>query len=83
MTSKRKPIRREVRCLYKALLREKGVTFNLKEMIGFFDEYQNLRDRVLRSREAPPSLKAGLIYDYKMPNYLKWVKKYLIKGKKK
>ena len=77
MISKRKPIRREVRCLYKVLLKEKGIIFNLKEMIGFFDEYQNLRDRVLRSDEAPPSLKAGLMYEYKMPKYLKWAKKYL------
>ena len=75
-------MRREVRCLYKALLKEDGVMLNLKKMIGFFEEYRDLRTRVLCSNEAPPSLKAGLVYELKMPKYLKWVKKYLIKGEK-
>jgi hypothetical protein len=77
MTSKRKPIGREVRYLYKKLLKEDGRMLNLKRVIGFYDEYNDLRGRVLGSREAPYTLKIDL-RPLKMPLYLKWAKKYLV-----
>ncbi len=83
MINKRKPIRREVRCLYMALLKNNKGVRDLRKMIGFFDEYIDLRDRVVRSGDVPPSVRAGLIFAIKMPKYLKWAKKYLIKGEKK
>ncbi len=77
MTSKRKPIGREVKWLYKKLLKPDGSVLNLKKIIGFYDEYNDLRGRILNSREAPGTLKHSLP-PLKMPLYLKWAKKYLV-----
>ncbi len=77
MTSKRKPIKREVRYLYLALLKNDGAILNLKKMINFYEEYNDLRGRVLSSREAPSTLKVSMP-PLKMPKYLKWVKQYLM-----
>ena len=77
MTNKRKPIRREVRCLYLALLKKDGVVLNLSDMVGYYEEYIDLRGRIINSQEAPSTLKVGLP-PLKMPKYLKWVKKYLV-----
>lgn len=77
MTSKRKPMRREVRCLYRKLLKEDGKILDLKKIIGFYDEYNDLRGRILNSREAPGTLKNSLP-PLKMPQYLKWIRQYLI-----
>ncbi|KKM65191.1 hypothetical protein LCGC14_1493730, partial [marine sediment metagenome] len=49
MINKRKPIRREVRCLYMALLKNNKGVRDLRKMIGFFDEYIDLRDRVTKN----------------------------------
>jgi len=75
--TKRKPMRREVRCLYRALLKEDGVMLDLHKMIGFYEEYNDLRDRVMSSQEAPGTLKNNLP-PLKMPKYLQWAKQYLI-----
>jgi len=79
--AKRKPIKREVRCLYKALLKE-GKLLDLRKMIGLYEDYNKLRKKVLASDEAPQTLKVGMP-PLKMPKYLKWAKKYLVKGGKK
>jgi len=78
MTSKkRKPLRREVRCLYLALLKESATVLDLRKMIGFYEDYNDLRSRVISSAEAPSTLKVSLP-PLKMPKYLKWVKQYLV-----
>lgn len=77
MTSKRKPIKREVGCLYRKLLKQDGKVLNLKKIIGFYEEYNNLRSRIFNSDEAPYSLKVDL-HPLKMPQYLIWIKQYLI-----
>lgn len=76
MTSKRKPIRREVRYLYLALLKP-GAVLDLAKIIGFYDEYNGLRDRVMNSQEAPAALKRDLV-PLSMPKYLDWVREYLM-----
>ena len=74
---KRKPIKREVRCLYLALLKEGRTVLDLKKMIGFYEDYNDLRARVMNSAEAPSTLKVSLP-PLKMPKYLKWAKQYLV-----
>lgn len=75
--AKRKPLKREVRYLYLALLKEQGRTMDLRKIIGFYEEYEDLRNRALASDEAPKALKNNLP-PLKMPKYLQWVKQYLI-----
>ena len=77
MTNKRKPIRREVRCLYLALFKDKGNILSLSKMIGYYEEYNDLRARALASKETPMALKNNLP-PLEMPKYLQWIKQYLI-----
>jgi hypothetical protein len=78
MTSKnRKPMGRDIRYLYLALLKKSPKRKSLKKMIGFYEEYINLRERAMNSPSAPSALKFNLP-PIKMPEYLKWVKKYLV-----
>lgn len=44
-------------------------------MIGFYEEYNDLRSRVMNSAESPTMLKS-LFLPLKMPKYLKWAKKH-------
>lgn len=60
-----------------ALLKESGTVLDLRKMIGFYEEYNDLRARVMNSAEAPSTLKVSLP-PLKMPKYLKWVKQYLV-----
>jgi hypothetical protein len=78
---KRKPIKREVRCIYTALLKNSKM-LNLRKMIGFYEEYDKFRKRVHNSEEAPMALK-NYLPPLKMPKYLMWAKKYLVKAKGK
>ena len=73
---KRKPIKREVLYLYRALLKE-GKMLDLHKMIGYYEDYIGLRKEIMKADEAPQTLKVGLP-PLKMPKYLIWAKQYLI-----
>lgn len=77
MTDKRKPIKREVRCLYKALLKEDGEQVSVTELVGHYLEYNAFRQKILNSRVASARLKANLP-PLKTPKYVSWVQKYLV-----
>lgn len=82
MTSKRKPVKREVKYLYKKLLKPDGRILNLKNVIGFYDEFNDFVKRVHTSEESPDALKSKFGWSsmsrLEMPLYLKWAKKYLM-----
>ena len=78
MAKKRKPIKREIRCIYLALLKGNRSVLNLKNMIRFYEEYDGLRIRVMGSDDAPSTLKVSMP-PLNMPRYLKWAKQYLIR----
>jgi len=69
-------MRREVKYLYRRLLKKNGRVLDLKNIIGFYDEYNDLRGRALNNQEAPRELKYYLPA-IKMPKYLQWAKQFL------
>jgi hypothetical protein len=57
---------RKARCLYIALLKN---SCELRKMIGFYEEYNDLRSRIMNSVESPIMLKS-LFLLVKTPKYL-------------
>lgn len=68
-------MRREVRNLYKALLKEKYVTAVIEEFVYAFEEYNAYRESV-----ASSAIKRRVIKVYlpaiKKPQYIEWAEKY-------
>jgi len=79
---KRKPWKREVRCLYLMLLKNNGRIVNINKIIGYYNQYDNL----IQSKDDldfPHTIKNGLVYGksgIKTPKYLQWSKKFLVKS---
>ena len=73
-------MQRQVKCLYKLMLKDRGRVANLKGIISFYDDYNKLTSLVKNNKDAP-----GAAFTYipniKMPK--QWAKKYLVKRKKK
>jgi len=72
----KKSVRRELKWLYRALLKNEGKTINLNELVGWYDEYTNFRLRALKSDNAPSSLKVALP-PINIPKYIQWIKQYM------
>jgi len=73
-------MRREVRCLYCAVFKASGRQENIKEMVGWYDRYNAFRKEVLESESAPSTIKTQVV-PIKTPQYIKWVKQYIIEEK--
>jgi hypothetical protein len=72
-------MKREVRCLYRLLLKPGGKVLDVRNVLEIYEEYNMFRDKVLNADEAPAIMK-GYFPKMDMPKYLEWVKQYLIKG---
>lgn len=70
-------MKREVRCLYKLLLKPDGKVLDVRKVLEIYEEYSDFRDKVLGADEAPVVMK-GYFPEMGMPKYLEWVKQYLI-----
>jgi len=79
---KRKPWKREVRCLYLMLLKNNGRIIDINKTIGYYNQYDDL----IRSKDDPDfpqAIKSSLVYGKlgtKMPQYLQWSRKFLAQG---
>lgn len=69
-------MRREVMWLYLALLKD-GETVNVSEIIKLYNKYNLFRKEVQSSNAAPSTFKNSLP-PIDMPQYLNWIKKYII-----
>lgn len=76
MTNKRIPVKREIKWLYRALLKPECVRVQVAELVGFYNEYEDFRHKVLSSNVAPTMLKNTLPV-IKKPQYVQWVEKFL------
>lgn len=76
MTSKRVPVKREIKWLYRALLKPERVRVEVTELVGFYKEYEEFRRKVIDSNVAPATLKTSLP-PLKKPQYVSWVEKFL------
>jgi len=68
---------RNVLWTYKAFFGKESIR-SISKHIQYYDRYTNLRDEINNDPDAPNSLKVN-IKPIKMPRYLKWVKKSLLK----
>lgn len=71
-------MRREIRWVYKALLKPDGKVVNVQELISLYDRYNEFRKEIQESDVAPGTLKASLP-PLKMPNYLEWLSQYIVR----
>jgi hypothetical protein len=71
-------MRRELRWIYKALLKPEGEVVNIRELISLYDRYNEFRKEIQESKVAPGTLKNSLP-PLKMPNYLEWLSQYIIR----
>lgn len=69
--------RREIRWIYKALLKPQRKVVNINNILGYYDRYETLRNDLEHDVEAPSSLKAALV-QVKKPKYLQWISEYVI-----
>jgi len=76
MTSKRIPVKRELKWIYKALLKPDRIRVQVSELVGFYKEYDEFRSKVLNSNVAPATLKMSLP-PVKKPQYVTWIEKFL------
>lgn len=73
-------MRREVRCLYCAVFKVPGKQMDIKQIIGFYDDYNEFRKKILENESAPSTIKTQLV-PIKTPQYIEWAKQYLIEEK--
>lgn len=69
-------VKREIRNSYLALLKSEGKTIKIKDLIRFYDEYDDFRNKLLSNPAAPSSLKVQLP-PIRVPQYVDWIKRYL------
>lgn len=69
--------RRELRWVYKALLKPNRQVANISNILGYYDRYDTLRNDLESDIEAPSSLKAALVPINK-PKYLQWISEYVV-----
>lgn len=72
-------MRRELRWIYKALLKPCGRVISIKRVLGLYEQYESLRKEIGEDKDAPGSLKSAL-HPIEMPKYLKWISQYIIYG---
>lgn len=75
---KNKAIKREVKWLYRALLRNGGRVVSLSKTIGYYDKHAEYRDELQKDPDTPSTLKAKM-QPVIAPQYLRWAKQYLVK----
>lgn len=68
-------IKREVRNSYLALLKTEGQALEVKDLLRFYDEYEEFRNRLLTNPAAPSSLKVQLP-PLRVPQYVEWMKRF-------
>jgi len=73
-------IPREIKCLYKLVLKDHGKLSDLHKIVEFYSAYDKLTDLIKNNPEVPGNT---YIPSVKMPKYLQWAKKYLSKRKRK
>jgi hypothetical protein len=71
-------MKREIRFLYKLLLKPDGKVLDVRKVIEMYHKYDEFRNEVLNSEEAPETMK-GFFPKVEMPKYLEWVQQYVIK----
>jgi len=71
-------MKREVRHLYLTLFQKNGKVVDLKKIVGYYEKYDQFRDDVMASDDAPRILKHSLMV-MRMPKFLIWAKGYFIK----
>lgn len=69
-------VKREVRNSYLALLKSEGKMIQIRDLIRFYDEYDDFRGRLINNPAAPSSLKVQLP-PIRVPQYVEWIKRYL------
>lgn len=74
-------IKRQVRCTYCAVFKN-GEQLDLREIIGFYDDYNEFRKRILENKSAPSTIKTQIL-PVDVPQYIEWIRKFLIEEKKK
>lgn len=70
-------MQRELRWLYRALLKSDGQLVDIREIIGMYSRYNAFRKEIQESNIAPGTLKNSLP-PVKMPKYLDWVSQYVV-----
>ena len=73
-------MKRQVRWIYKAILKTGGVVESIDKQIAYYDSYGALRKQILEDEAAPSKLKVALP-PINPPKYMKWIKEYLKNGK--
>lgn len=73
-------MQREVKHLYKLLLKGNGKISDLNKILAFYEDFGKLTDLIKNNPEAPGNT---FIPSVRMPKYLKWTKQYLVKRKRK
>ena len=76
MRNKIMAVKREVRNSYLALLKSESKIVQVKDLIRFYDEYDEFRNKLLSNPAAPSSLKVQLP-PIRVPQYVEWMKRYL------
>jgi len=74
-------MKQNIRWIYKASLGDFGKLIRLQDHIEYYDKYTNLREDIQIDPAAPKRLRVKTP-PIKMPEYLEWFKKYLIKKDK-
>jgi len=72
-------MRRELRWLYRLLLKSNGRVVSIRRVLGSYEEYEALRKRLGEDEDTPGSLKSSL-RPVNKPGYLEWVSQYVIYG---
>lgn len=70
-------MKREVRCLYRALLKPDQL-LSLRKILQMYREWDAFRDLIDSTDEAPAAMKRIFMPQLDAPQYINWAKKYLI-----
>lgn len=73
-------MQREVKFLYRLVLKNNGKISDLKQIFAFYNDYNKLIDLLKNNPEVPSKT---YLPSMKMPKYLQWAKKYSTKRKRK
>lgn len=73
-------MRREVRCIYCAIFKTPGIQLDIREIVSFYNDYNEFRKKILENEAAPSTIKTQLV-PIKVPQYIEWVKQYLVMEK--
>lgn len=71
-------MQREVRCLYRLLLKPNGKVLDLYKVFEVYEEWDKFREFVRNTEETPGIIRSLSLPHVEMPQYLKWIRKYLM-----